>query len=175
MAENQNQITVIVGAVIATVLQIVLAPNIAIASIVPNFMMVFCIVVALLRAETPGYVLPFVLGMLFDLLGGGPVGGMAFLLILVTFVVSRVYSSLNNDTVFMLLVMLFGSIFVVELLYGVLLIACGMAASPLDALIFRSIPCTLYDCLVGLVLYPIVAHFMRDTTRKQETSITTLR
>ena len=34
-------------------------------------------------------------------MGGGPVGGMAFVLVLVTFLASRLFMALNNDTLFM--------------------------------------------------------------------------
>ena len=41
------------------------------------------------------------LGLIFDLLGGGPVGAMAFVFVLVTFLASKAYSLLDNGTMFM--------------------------------------------------------------------------
>ena len=29
-----------------------------------------------------------------------------------------------------------------------------------DAFLYRALPCTLYDCVVGLVLYPIIARLL---------------
>ena len=47
-----------------------------------------------------------------------------------------------------------------EMLYGALLIGLGLSASPVDAFLYRALPCTLYDCVVGLVLYPIIARLL---------------
>ena len=48
--------------------------------------------------------MPFVLGLVFDLVSGGPVGAMAFLLVLMTFLAARAFAVLDNDTLFMPLV-----------------------------------------------------------------------
>jgi len=30
----------------------------------------------------------------------------------------------------------------------------------LDAFVYRSLPCALYDCVLGLVMYPLCVRFM---------------
>ena len=155
-AEGKNAL-VAVGAIVAVLLQIVVAPNIALFSAQPNFLLAYVLVVAIVRPVEAGPVLPFVLGLVFDLTGSGPVGGMALLFVLASLAASRAFSVLDNDTLFMPLTIFTVGALAVEMLYGVLLIALGLSASPLDAFIYRALPCALYDCVVGLVLYPIMA------------------
>ena len=70
----------VIGAIIAVLLQIALAPNIALFGVVPNFIMAYVLIVSIVCPDQSGPVFAFVLGLLFDLLGTGPVGAMAFLL-----------------------------------------------------------------------------------------------
>ena len=90
----------------------------------------------------------------------GPVGGYAFLFVIVSFIASRAFSVLDNDTLFMPVTIFVVATFAAEMLYGALLIGLGLSASPVDAFLYRALPCTLYDCVVGLVLYPIIARLL---------------
>ena len=160
MGEGRGVVAAGLGAVIAVLLQVVVAPNIALASALPNFGLAYALVLAVVRPDRTGPVLAFVLGLVFDLLGSGPVGAMAFLLVLVTFLASRAFSVLDNDTLFMPVTIFVVATFAAEMLYGALLIGLGLSASPVDAFLYRALPCTLYDCVVGFVLYPIIARLL---------------
>ena len=200
---GREGVVIAVGAVVALLLQIVVAPNIALFSAQPNFLLAYVLVVAIARPLDAGSVLPFALGLVCDLLGSGPVGGYAFLFVIVSFIASRAFSVLDNDTLFMPVTIFVVATFAAEMLYGALLIglgliiACflsrftrvhflksaflfpmavpaatvvlvwklifdglGLSASPVDAFLYRALPCTLYDCVVGFVLYPIIARLL---------------
>ena len=66
---TREGIVVAVGAVIAVLLQIVVAPNIALFSVQPNILLAYVLVVAIVRPADAGPVLPFALGLICDLLG----------------------------------------------------------------------------------------------------------
>lgn len=168
MNVTRENVIVGIGAVVAVLLQIVVAPNIALLSAQPNVLLAYALVVAIVRPVEAGPVLPFALGLVYDLLGTGPVGGAAFLFVLLSFIASRAFSVLDNDTAFMPLTILVVATFAAELLYGALLIALGLAVSPLDAFLYRALPCALYDCVVGLVLYPIVARLLAAGAQERE-------
>ena len=70
------------------------------------------------------------------------------------------FPRLDNDTLFMPVTIFVVATFAAEMLYGALLIGLGLSASPVDAFLYRALPCTLYDCVVGLVLYPIIARLL---------------
>ena len=97
---GREGVVIAVGAVVALLLQIVVAPNIALFSAQPNFLLAYVLVVAIARPLDAGPVLPFALGLVCDLLGSGPVGGYAFLFVIVSFIASRAFSVLDNDTLF---------------------------------------------------------------------------
>lgn len=165
---GRDNIVVFVGAIIVVVLQIVVAPNITLFSAQPNFLLAFVLVVAIVRPTNAGPVLPFVLGLVCDLVGTGPIGGMALLFVLASAIASRAFLILDNDTLFMPLTILVVGSFAVEMLYGAMLIALGLGVSPVDAFLFRALPCALYDCVVGLVLYPIVARLLASSDQSRE-------
>lgn len=164
MAEKNNFVLV-VGAVVAFVLQIALAPAVSLFSAQPNFLLAYALVVAIAIPNEAGPVLPFVLGLLYDLTGTGPVGGMALLLVVVCFLASRIFSLMDNDTLFMPLAIFVACALVIELFYGMLLMACGLAANPVEALLTRALPCALYDCAVGLVVYFIMVRLLAGGTQ----------
>ena len=168
MNVTRESLVVGIGGAVAVLLQIVVSPYIALFSAQPDVLLAYVLVVAIVRPHDAGPVLPFVLGLVYDLMGTGPVGGMAFLFVLVSFLASRAFSVLDNDTVFMPLTILVVATFLVEMLYGALLIALGLSVSPVDAFLYRALPCSLYDCVVGLVLYPIVARLLAAGAQERE-------
>ena len=156
---NRDTLAVLVGAVIAVLAQIVIAPNIAILSAMPNFIAAYVLAIAIVRPTSSTLVLAFVLGLADDLLGNGPVGAMAFLLVLAAFAASRAFTVLNNETLFMPLTILVASMLAIELLYAVILVGLTGMSGMADALVRRAIPCALYDCAAALVFYPLALRF----------------
>ena len=167
MNVTRDGIAVAVGAVVAVLLQVVVAPNIALFGAMPNFVVAYALLVAIVRPMAAGPVMPFVLGLVFDRVSGGPVGAMAFLLVLMTFLAARAFAVLDNDTLFMPLVILVVSTLVVELFYAVFLMGTGFSAGPLDVFLYRALPCALYDCVVALVMFPLALRFLASRDPQQ--------
>ena len=92
---------------------------------------------------------------------------MAFLLVLATFLASRAFFALDNDTLFIPVAILLCSMLLVELFYAVFLMGTGLAASPLDAFLYRALPCALYDCVAALVMFPVALRFMAPAKPRQ--------
>ena len=155
------------GGVAALLLQALLAPALAIGGIVPNFLLAFGLAVALCRPYAPGVVGPFLLGCAFDLMGGGVVGAMALLLMLASVAVRALARLLDNDTLFVPLGLLLAAVLLVELLYGALLVLCGYPASLGDALVFRSLPCALYDAVLAVALFFVMRFVLGRVEARQ--------
>lgn len=153
---STERIIVIVGALVAVLLQVLVAPQIA----YPNFLAAFCLVVALVQPNMFRYVLPFVLGLVYDLVSGGPIGAMAFTLTACCALAIGVFSRTDNDTLFMGFVVLALSVLVLEVLYGVFLLMFGFAANLLDAFAYRMLPCFLFDFVIAAILYPLASRFL---------------
>lgn len=157
---NRSSIIVLVGAIVAVLAQIIIAPNIVVFSAMPNFIVAYVLVIAMVRPTDSVLVLAFVLGILFDLLGYGPIGGLALFLTLAAFIVMRIFRVIDLDNLFMPIVVFVGSVVVIELLYSVLLVVLGLSSDFLSALVYRTLPSVLLECIVGLIFYPILLRLL---------------
>ena len=157
-----ERIAIVVGAVLAVFLQLVLAPYISIMGAMPNFIVIFTMIVATSRPHSFGAVLPFVMGLLYDLLTGGPVGAMAFSLTAFSYLSARLLSSLDNDTLFMPLVLMALGMLLTELVYGGFLVMFGYNAGFFEALAYRIGPCFIYNLVLGIILYLFTTRFFRS-------------
>lgn len=158
---GSERIFVIVGALVAVLLQLFAAPYLSIAGAVPNFLVAFAMAVAVARGSSAGSLLPFLLGLVYDFIGGGPVGGMALVLMVASVAAARGFQLVDNDSLFMAIVPLAVGILVVEVAYAALLLGLGYQASLADMLIYRALPCFLYDFVLGCILYFIARRWTR--------------
>ena len=175
MAESHDAIVIVVACVIAFVLQIVVAPYIALGNALPNFVVAFVFLCAILRFQAFGCVMPFVVGLAFDFVCGSVVGAMAFSLTLFSVVAARAFFTLNNDTLFMPFVIMALGLILTEATYGIVLIATGYQAGFLEAFVYRALPCALYDFVVAILFYPLAARFFRGGTQSTPIMTTQLR
>lgn len=174
MTNERKTIIVIVGALLSVILQIVVAPAITLFSVQPNFMLAYALTVSIVCPHEAGPVLPFVLGLLYDLMGTGPVGAMALLFTLASFIASRVFIVVENDTLFMSLAILAGMLFGVEMCYGLILMLMQLPVSLADVFLYRALPCALYDCIVGLIIMVIMMHVLAGPKQDREMHISQL-
>ncbi len=172
----RETIIAVAGGVIAVLLQVIVAPNIAIFSAMPNFVLAYTGIVAMLCRENKIIVLAFALGLAYDLLGSNPVGLMAGLLVLVAFIAGRAYDMFGNDTVFVPLAVSMVCSLLVELVYALALAALGLDMPLGDAVLLRALPCAFYDAAMGLIVFPLLAMFLKPSARAQKgSSQTTVR
>ena len=156
-----ERIAVVVGAVIALVLQLAVAPYIGLFGAVPSFLIAYVMAVTVVRPQSRGAVMPFLLGIVFDFASGGTIGAMAFCLTAVSAIISRLFSRVDNDSKFMAFALMAVGVLFTEFLYGVFLFAGGYSASVFEALVFRVAPCFLYDFVLAAIMYPLVARFAK--------------
>lgn len=169
-----GRIAIVVAAVVATFVQILLAPYISIGYAHPNFMVVTCLVVAVIRSERYGCVLPFVMGLLYDLLSGGPVGAMAFSLTAFSVGTAWFAERAGNSTAFMDMVMMAIGLLLVEMSYGMFIILFGYSANYVEAFAFHTLPCYLYDFILAAIGYLIVHRFANSGSGTVQSEITQL-
>lgn len=155
----------IICSVVVVLLQILIAPHVAIGSAIPNFIVVLCVVVAVMNSRNFNCLLPFVLGLIYDIISGGPIGAMAFCLTALSVATAWFHDRIDNDTVFMGLLNLCVGIFLVELAYGIFLLIFGYRMDPVDGFVFRVVPCFVYDLVLAVIVYLVVNRFFkRDET-----------
>ena len=59
------------------------------------------------------------------------------------------------------------SLWAVGLVICMILLALGFDAGALDVFLYRALPCALYDCVIGLVLYPLAARVLAGAAPAQ--------
>lgn len=155
--DNRESFILIIGAVIVVLAQIIIAPYIVVFSAMPNFILVFVLIISVLRSADSTMVVAFVLGLLFDLFGYGPIGAMAFLITLAAFVITRIFSVLDRSNIVMVVLVCVVAVLAIELIYSFILFFLGIAPVLGDALIYRALPSILLDCIVGLIFFPLLA------------------
>ena len=90
----REKLVPLVSAAVVVLLQVVVAPVIAIYSVVPNFIVAFVIVLSIVRPEDTTYVYAFVMGIISDLFTRVPFGLTPLLLLIISFALSRVFEVL---------------------------------------------------------------------------------
>ncbi|MDD7369284.1 MAG: rod shape-determining protein MreD [Berryella intestinalis] len=163
------------GALVALLLQLLAAPALSIGGAVPNFAIVFVMAYALVRPHRLGPVMPFALGLAFDLVSGAPVGSMAFSLLLISIVVARLFEALDNDAILVPLVLLGGGVLAVELIHALFMLAGGVSASLGDALIHVVVPCAVYEFFLGAATYLVMHRFAPRQTAAVPTNVSNVR
>lgn len=166
----KNNAAMLIGALVAVLLQLLIAPYITIGYAMVDFIMVYVILMAVFRADRQGYIMPFLMGIIYDLISFGCVGAMAFVCVLLTFLISRIDMLLANDTMLFPMILIASGCFIGELLYGLLLMICGLDVGLLEALLYRVLPCGLYDTVISLIAYLLMLRFLyseRDSKHMQ--------
>lgn len=165
------RIVQVVLAVVAVLLQVMVAPNIQIFGAMPNFVLCWVVAVAVANARAAGYVMPFLLGLAYDLVGSGPVGGMALVCVASTFVASLLLRLLDNETVFIPVAIVVCVCLAADVGYDLLMIVCGLDVGFLESLLRVALPCAAYDIVFTTITYLLVRRFVFRDARPGEMTI----
>lgn len=160
MEALSRNISVIIACVVVLVLHVVVTPALAISLIRPNALLAFAAVISIVRPNNVSLVASFILGLLGGMLSSYPVGLMAATAVVISFILCRVFSVVDNSSLFMVVASIAIAMLIGEVLYGFMLTKTGLNVSFLSLLIYRILPCALYDCVFAFVLYPLVHRFV---------------
>ena len=166
-SDKDNLVRVFVICLIGFLLQVILAPNIAINGISPNFMLVVLALVAIITTQFGCVVAGFVMGLLFDLLGGGPVGSMTLVMSVVGFALPMLIKSVSTQS-FVSWIIVMAVVSVVSFLaYDVVCAITGYETSFLASIVFKVLPWAVYTLVAAAIAFPI----MRKTLGRRNKSI----
>ena len=158
--------TLVLSGFVAIILQLILAPNIAIASVVPNFVLVSVGVMAFYTNPTRAALQGFILGFCYDLFSQGPLGVMALILTVVGYAMSTVKKGSFEGNALIEFIAFAIVVALAEIIHGVVLAIIGYNSDILYTLVFRSLPGALYEILIGLLALVIVSRLMNRVPRK---------
>ncbi len=154
----------IIGSLIAVLLQLMLAPSIALFEIAPNFILCFAVVNAMFSGEIRSTIAGFILGLAYDFIAQGALGAMTLVLTILSYGVS----SLNKEAIsiswtvqaFFLLI----SAFLGEIFFAAELSIIGQDNDFIRSVGMRVIPVTIYSGLIGLIVFLVMS---RIKTKKR--------
>jgi rod shape-determining protein MreD len=152
---------IIVGVVLAGLAQAGIAPYLAIEGVTPNFLLLVVVTLALTEGPTPGASSGFFAGLLFDLLGTGPVGPMALVLAVTGYLAGLLHSQMFAEGWLLPLTVLGISALGTEIAYGLLLGMLGEGAPLFGSLLTVMFPGAVYNTVLALLIYPLLARFLR--------------
>lgn len=151
----RTQLVPLIGAAIAVVLQIIVAPLITFFSVVPGFIVSYVIVLGILRGGNAMYWYAFVLGMIADLLSQTPLGLTPFLLLIAVFVLSRVFEVLDQTSPAMPLIACVATLLVFNILFTIGLLIMGYEGG-VSLVVSRALPATLINAIICVLYYFIM-------------------
>ena len=157
---------VIIG-VVAFVLQVVVSPNIAIAGISPNFMLIALIPVTALASQRASTLAGFVYGLLFDLVGAGPVGAMALVMALAGYLLPMLLSNIRIDGIAPWMVISAVVYIVSNLVLCIVLSILGYEEAFFASIVLKVIPWAIYDLVLSAILWPVVRRLIGVASSRQ--------
>lgn len=155
-ADNSNM-KIYIGALIVIALQLFIGPIISINAVVPNLLLAYTIVCIVIRPDKMHLTFAFIMGLIFDLCFNGPVGAMAFVMVVFSFIVAKVLLRIEEVNLIISLLTIGLSVFFVELFYGVFQASISVSAGFMEIFAYRILPCTIYDLILAFVMFAIMA------------------
>ena len=156
MDSNQPPLGVIVAtAIIAVILQLVIAPAITFFGIVPNFVMVAIIITAMRNTPLRSTVTGFTLGLIFDLCSLGPTGAMALVFTILAWAISSLNKGVFTGSLAIDLIIMVAAIVMGEFLTSVIYAVMGVNPSFFSSLIQVVLPAVVYDTIIGFIFLTI--------------------
>ncbi len=145
----------------AALLQSGLAPHLAIAGVVPDFLLLVVVTIALTTGSNEGATVGFLAGLIFDLLGTGPVGSMALVLTIAGYAAGMLHAAMFAEGWLLPLTVLAITALVSEASYGILLNVLGAEVPFWSSLVTKMLPGAVYNTALALLVYPSLARFLR--------------
>ena len=151
---------IIIFAVVAVVLQILLSPYIKIFNATPNIIATYVLAVSVVRQSSNRVViLAFVLGLCYNLFVGGAMGAMSLLLVVLSFILGKTQTVLDNDSSFIPITLLIIAVFLLEIFNACLLALAGNIENLGAAILQVSLPCAIYGILFALIWFFVMKKF----------------
>jgi rod shape-determining protein MreD len=157
-----NKVLPAAGALLAAVvLQVSVAPYMAVFGVVPNFIFLVVVTLALTEGPVAGGVSGLVGGLLFDLLGTSVVGPYALVLSVVGYAAGMLSANLFAEGWLLPVTVVAVASLTTEIAYGVVLVVLGAETSFWHSLLTIMLPGAVYHTALAVLLYPWLARLLR--------------
>lgn len=152
------------------ILQLALAPNIAIGGAIPNFLLIAVVCAGVIKGSRTGCITGFAAGLLYDLISDCPFGTMTMTLAIVGFVIGYFAWGLLVESLGMTIALFAASTVFAEFMNAVLLTISGKDTSLWQALYLNVLPSAAYDTLFAVICFLIMKRFMAPASARMSGS-----
>lgn len=143
------------------ILQVSIAPQIAVFGIVPNFLFLVVVTIALTQGPVAGGVAGFVGGLVLDLVNAGVVGPLALVLAVVGYVAGMLTANLFAEGWLLPVSVVALASLATEVSYGIVLSVMGTGAPFWSGLLTTMLPSAVYHTALAVLVYPLLARLLR--------------
>ena len=158
-----NRIWATLGLLLASVvLQVALAPHLAVFGVVPNLPLLLVITLAFVEGPSAGALLGFAAGLMLDLLGGAPIGAWALVLTVTGYTTGMLQENLFAEGWLAPVTVAIIAALIADAVYLVVLTVLGSGPAFWESLLTVVLPRTLYNAVLVLLAYPWLARFLRS-------------
>jgi rod shape-determining protein MreD len=155
-------LTTILALAAAVVLQIAIAPQIAVFGIVPNLVFLVVVTLALTEGSVAGSVAGFAGGLLFDLLGTSVVGPYALVFCIVGYVAGLLNANMFAESWLLPVTVVFLASLGAEFSYGVVMAILDVGMPFAFALTRIMLPGAVYTTALAVLFYPLLSRVLRQ-------------
>jgi rod shape-determining protein MreD len=150
-----------VALIAGIILQVALAPHLAIFGVVPNIVFLVVVTVALTQGPVAGGVTGLIGGLVFDLLGVSVVGPYALVLAVVGYSAGMLSANLFADGWLLPVTVVAVASITAEVAYGIVLAVLGTGVPFWHALLTIMLPGALYSTALAVIAFPLLARLLR--------------
>ncbi|MDO8915690.1 MAG: rod shape-determining protein MreD [Coriobacteriia bacterium] len=151
----------------AVVLQVSVAPQLAVFGVVPNFVFLVVVTLALLEGPVTGCVAGFIGGLLFDLLGASVVGPYALVFCVAGYTAGLMNAHMFAEGWLLPVSVVFIASVGAEITYGIIMAVLDIGLPFWSALVRIMLPGAVYNTVLAVLLYPLMTRLLRrDRTVK---------
>jgi len=155
-------IPILAALAVGAALQAGLAPYMAIGQVVPNFLLLVVVTIALVEGPGAGAGVGFAAGLIFDLMGSGPVGPMLLVLTLTGYLAGLMHENMFAEGWLLPLTVLAIATLSAEVAHGLILALLNAGGPFGSTFLTKMLPGAIYNTALALLVYPWLARFLRQ-------------
>ncbi|MHB1136304.1 MAG: rod shape-determining protein MreD [Coriobacteriia bacterium] len=145
----------------ALVLQVMIAPHIALFGVTPNLLLLVVITLAFVEGSSEGATVGFIAGLLMDLLSTGPIGAWALVMSVVGYLSGSLRRNLFAEGWLAPVTVGVITALVADFAYLIVVTVIGVGPAFWSALGRLVLPRAVYNAVLVMLVYPWLARFLR--------------
>lgn len=146
---------------VALVLQVMIAPHIALFGVTPNLLLLVVITLAFVEGSSAGATAGFIAGLLMDLLSTGPIGAWALVMSVTGYLSGSLRRNLFAEGWLAPVTVGVITALVADFAYLIVVTVIGVGPAFWTALVRLVLPRALYNAVLVMLAYPWLARFLR--------------